>query len=158
MRRFLISYLCVLCGVAGLSAWLMWRSYAFARADSVAHALSEQIQSGPGNTVDFAQIAPFAWDRVHFFGPYTSAEHIDTCLGFHWSGARWTSIRDSKGSNLIVFVKESKVVCWFEYPRYKGELEALRNPKGYTRTEARFQVQVHTLGSNHRLGLGRVEK
>jgi hypothetical protein len=99
------------------------------------------VQRGPGAVIDFAEVAPFPWDRLYIFGPYTSPEHVHKCLGFGWPEYRWASIRDSDGVNLVVFVRDRKVVHWFEFPRKNGELGYLDDPKGYTREEARFRVQ-----------------
>ena len=55
------------------------------------------MRGGPGTTVDFAEVAPFAWDRVYFFGPYTPRERIHTSLGFHWPGVESTTIEWDDG-------------------------------------------------------------
>jgi hypothetical protein len=103
--------------------------------------LTEQIRRGPGAIVDFTEVAPFPWDRLYVFGPYTSSEQINQCLGFRWQPLWPTSFQDSKGVNLVVFVYGKKVVHWFEFPRGCGELGYLADCKGYARAEARFLVQ-----------------
>jgi len=112
-----------------------------ARSSSVSRSFAAQVQRGPGTVIDFAQVAPFSWDRLYIFGPYTAPKHVDTCLGFHWPEYWRTSIRDSKRVNLVVFVRGGEVVHWFEFPRESGELGYLNNPTGYARGEARFRVQ-----------------
>jgi hypothetical protein len=136
MRR--VAILCF--GLAVAVAFGGWLHLTVDRADtSLAAALTERAQFGRGTVVDFAEIAPFAWDRVYVFGPYTSPEHIDTCLGFPWPTASRSSINSSKGRNLVVFVQGERVVRWFEQPR-TIELLHLANGTGYSREEARFQV------------------
>jgi hypothetical protein len=135
----------LLCVAVGLGVWLR-------PENSVSLALLEQVRQGPGAVVDFAQIAPFAWDRLYIFGPYTPPEEIDACLGFHWSEYWRTSIRGNKGHNLVMFVREGRVVHWFEHPRNCGELEELADPKGYARAEAKFEVYT---GSDGRIALRR---
>jgi hypothetical protein len=117
---------------------------------SVSRALSEQMQRGPGTTVDFAEIAPFAWERVYLFGPYTSHEHIQETLGFDWPAVRRTTVQGGKSVNLVVFVRDGAVVHWFEHSRREG-LEGLVDPRGYAREEARFPV----CGQDQRLALDR---
>jgi hypothetical protein len=117
---------------------------------AVSRALSGQIQRGPGTTVDFAEVAHFAWDRVYVFGPYTPHERIHASLGFHWEGVRDTTVGWNDGVNLVVFIQGAEVVYWFEHGR-KEELGLLANPEGYAREQARFAVCRD--GSEQRLAL-----
>lgn len=148
MRKAGIICLCTL--LAGASFfWLL------VRPSSVAWSLDEQMRGGPGTLIDFAEVAPFPWDRLYIFGPYTPSEHIHSCLGFHWQGVRWTSIEESDGVNLVVIVRGGEVVHWFEYPRNHGELGGLAEPRGYARGDARFWVQL--VSAEGRLALARKE-
>ena len=144
MRRKRILWLCILalCAVAGGFYWSLIPSR------SVSRAFAEEIRKGPGTVVDLARVAPFAWDRVFVFRPYTPSGQIDTCLGFHWNGARWSAIDSCKGVNLVVFARDAAVVCWFDYPRVDGDLIGLAGPKGFARDEAKFHV---TLDNDRRL-------
>ena len=120
------------------------------RPVSVSKALSEQMRRGPGATVDRATIAPFAWDRVYVFGPYTPHERVYETLGFRWGDIGRTSIERNECVNLVVFVRDREVVCWFEHARSE-ELEDLADPNGYARDQAKFKVcQV---GAEQRLAL-----
>lgn len=60
--------------------------------NTVSRALLEQVQHGPGTIVDFTEVAPFAWERLYVFGPYTSHQRIHDSLGFHWPGVSGTTI------------------------------------------------------------------
>lgn len=119
--------------VAAAGGWFVYQYY------RVSWALDAKAKLGPGVLIDFAEIAPFPWDNVYFFGPYTSQSQIDEVLGFYWPGASRSSINANKGSNLIVFTKGNKVVHWLDYSR---SLKLPRNlPRGYTRAEARFMIR-----------------
>jgi hypothetical protein len=137
MRRRLVIICFGVCLAAGLFTWFVVRPY------RVSMALSEHMRGGPGTIVDFASIAPFAWDRVYFFGPYTDDDYIDRSLGFHWGGVKWSGIGSGKGVNLVVFVQDEAVVHSFDHSRLE-ELGALVNPRGYARDEARFTVYRST--------------
>jgi hypothetical protein len=142
-RRFVLA--CLALGlIAGLCGWLLLRP------DPVSWALSQQMRRGPGATVDFAEIAPFPWDRVYFFGPYTSHDQIQRTLGFAWRDVGKTAIESSKGVNLVVFVRDREVVYWFEHARHE-ELGALAEPTGFAREQAKFQVSRS--GEEQRLAL-----
>jgi hypothetical protein len=142
MRRRVIVF--CLCLVAGFGIWFVLRP------DSVSTALSKQIQRGAGATVDFAEVAPFAWERVYVFGPYTSHDQIHTSLGFHWAEVGRTTIESNEGVNLVVFVHDGKVVHWFEHPRHE-ELEGLADSDGYAREHSKFLV--YRVGPEQRLAL-----
>lgn len=144
MRRVAILGLCAAI-VAAFCGWFIIRSR------SVSRALSEQVRRGPGTTVDFAEVAPFAWDRLYVFGPYTPHQHIHETLGFPWPGVSGTTIEYSDGVNLVVFVRSGQVVYWFEYPRSQGELLELTSPQGFSHEEACFQVSL--VGAEQRLAL-----
>lgn len=148
MRKVAIICLCTLFA-GGSLFWFL------AQSQSVSRALDKQLQRGPGAVIDFTEVAPFPWDRLYIFGPYTTDEEIHRCLGFRWQGVWWTSIRESDGVNLVVFRRGEKVAHWFEYPRHRGELGDLTKPRGYARGEARFRVQV--LSAERRVVLERVE-
>jgi hypothetical protein len=121
--------------MAGFSCWSVMPSA------SVSRSLAEQIRRGAGARVDFAEVAPFAWDRVFIFGPYTSPSAIEACLGFPWQGASGSGINSNKSCSLVVFVRDGAVVCWFDHPRRDGDLVELADPKGYSRQEATFRVR-----------------
>jgi hypothetical protein len=121
-RRFVLACLAVVL-IAGLCGWLMLRP------DPVSWALSQQMRRGPGGTVDFAEIAPFPWDRVYFFGPYTSPDRIQRSLGFAWGNVGKTTSGSNEGVNLVVFVRDAEVVYWFELARHE-ELETWRSQPG----------------------------
>jgi hypothetical protein len=119
---------------------------------SVSRSLAAEVRRGPGTVVDFATVAPFPWDRVFVFHPYTPHSHIDACLGFPWDGAKWSNIEWDEGINLVVFVHNRSVVCWFEHSRADGDMLALAVPNGYTVEDAKFTVR---LGQENRLVLAK---
>ena len=138
MRWIIATFVCIclLCCAAGYYCWSVMPSA------SVSRLLADEVHRGAGTVVDFSHVAPFAWDRVFVFHPYTPRTHIDACLGFPWDGSKWSEIESSDGVNLVVFVRDGAVVCWFDHSRRDGELVALADPKGYTREEAKFRVSL----------------
>jgi hypothetical protein len=144
MRRRAVVICAGLCIAAGV-----WYGVA-TRPPSVSAVLSKQMQRGPGSTVDLAEVATFAWDRVYVFGPYTPHSHIHASLGFHWPWVSGTTVEWNEAVNLVVFVRGAKVVDWFEHPRSE-ELEGLAGSNGYARPQARFTVC--RVGAEQRLAL-----
>lgn len=136
MRR--IAIVCFCLAVAG-TIWV-------AKSDSLSGALWRQFQRGPGAEISFASLAPYEWDRVFIFGPYTPHKDIHNSLGFHWAGVSRTNIGDHDGITLVVFVRGNEVVEWFEHPRNRGDLAKLPNGKGYAQGRAKFEVKSEADG------------
>ncbi len=101
------------------------------------------------------RVAPFAWDRVYIFGPYTPHDHIHASLGFHWSEVGRTTVECNEGVNLVVFVRNGKAMHWFEHARQE-ELADLAQPEGYAREQAKFRVC--RVGTEQRLALVKLER
>lgn len=139
--RARVRILCVAAAALAVSAWLVAR-------DAPARALRDEVLRGPGATVDLARVAPFAWDRVFIFGPYTPNEEIQERLGFRWEGVDRTSIMWSEDIHLLVFVRDGEVAYWFEHPRKYGDFVVIGGdggcawlaPASYARDEATFEV------------------
>lgn len=73
------------------------------------------------------------------FGCYTRREDAEKVLGFEWPDFDKTSIQSSDSCCLIVFVRGSKVVHWYEQPR-TVETGGLANQEGYRSSEAKFCI------------------
>ena len=70
---------------------------------------------------------------------------VEKALGFKKPGFRSTTIASSDSVVLVVFVRDGKVVDWYEQPR-SIELGWLANDKGYLPSEAQFEID-RTSGS-----------
>ncbi|MDN4607239.1 hypothetical protein [Sporosarcina highlanderae] len=74
-----------------------------------------------GNSVELvnlSDITPFEWDLVYSFEPYTPKEIIFQTVGYKWDSISETV---NGGMNQLVFMKDSKVVCYvYGYPANNG--------------------------------------
>lgn len=111
-------------------------------ASSTQSRLESAVASGV-TSFDFAADPAFAWDRMYVFGCYSTRATVEKSLGFKWADFSKTTIESSDGVVLVVFVQNGKVVGWYEQPR-RIELGHLANDKGYTRSEAVFDVDRST--------------
>jgi hypothetical protein len=61
-------------------------------------AVEKKHQDGEKVLIDFKKIAPFDWDKLYIFTPYTSSEIIDNELGFSWDNSAVARVenRDQK--------------------------------------------------------------
>ncbi|QFG00346.1 hypothetical protein PB01_16860 [Psychrobacillus glaciei] len=72
--------------------------------------------SGDADIEDLRPWIPFEWDTLYSFSPYTTKETIYQTIGYKWSDISETV---NEGMNQIVFVDDSKVVCYlFGYPEH----------------------------------------
>lgn len=122
---------------------IAWWSRPAAR---IARDLSSCSSQAVGSLVNFAEIAPFEWERMFVFSPYTSHEQIERSLGFPWSGVESTSIDLNDSVNLIVFSRDHSVVCWLEHFRGEGDFESLDRMDGYPKNEAVFELYADPSG------------
>jgi hypothetical protein len=103
---------------------------------AVGDAVNHSVAAG-ASTVDFAELAPFAWDRVHFFGPYVDQGAVDMTLGFHWPDFGKTSM-GSEGEVLVIFVCGRHVAHWYVDSTGRTDYDPLAG--SYDRSQARFRV------------------
>lgn len=93
--------------------------------DELLQRITESIQKD--NTVDFNEITSFEWDSMYIFGPYTSEQNIKDVLGINTFETYNIQYRDD--IELIIFIKDQKMVFSLEYPRSLGELQYERGVK-----------------------------
>ena len=121
----------IVCGIGLLLASTM-------RNESVGSRLASKVASEE-SSFDFSEETLFPWDRMFVFDCYTIRTTVDKTLGFEWSGYNDTSIESSDSVLLVVFVKDGKVVYWYEQPR-AIELGWIVKVDGYPKTDAKFQI------------------
>jgi hypothetical protein len=150
--RWIIRGMMVFALLLGAAAYYCW---SVMPSPGVSQTLAAEVRRGPNRIIDFSEIAPFEWDRVFIFHPYTPKDYIERCLGFKWHALRWSEIEWSEGVNLVVFVRNGGVTCWFEHSRLDGEFFDMGDPPGFTREQAKFKVIRFSYGAEERLTLTR---
>ncbi len=108
------------------------------------------VERGSGSVVAVAEAAPFEWERLHVFPPYTPAEQADAELGVRCEAARVSGIFERDDITLLVFVSGKRVVRYVAHPRVQGDFAELHRQGGYSRAEAVFVV-------NSRSGMPKLE-
>ena len=89
--------------------------------------ISESIEMQVGTTqaVHLRTAAPGDWDRICVLGPYSSDQAVRDALGFNWPAQSRSSIGESDGISLLLFIREQEVVYSVEHPRDKGDFSQL---------------------------------
>ena len=96
--------------------------------------------------VKLQSITTFQWDKFYVFTPYTPIEKIHKTLGFNCPRAVKSGINHRDDINLLVFVKDRKVIQHLEYPRSHGDFYKIKKKNGFTPKEAIFEVREEDLG------------
>lgn len=101
-----------------------------------ADKLSRKISSIDKNVnyiSDLKEYIPFEWDKLYVFDENVQIDRIYEIVGYKWENINKIT---NKGMDQLVFVKDSKVVCYvYGYPRKKTvsyEFENLDNNGEYT--------------------------
>mgnify|MGYP001239154235 CR=1 FL=1 len=110
------------------------------RDNRISDRIAKNIRSEHEN-IDLAKVAPFPWDKVFIFGPYTPEAMIEKSIGHSWDDYKNSGIGYSEGFGLLLFEKDGKTIAWCMNPRNNGDFAYLYNSNGYKRTEAYFQVE-----------------
>lgn len=108
-----------------------------------ASLISQNItkQSEAGGAIDLSIVGPASWERVCLLGPYSDNAAAEKVLGFKWDLRKNSSIHESDGANLLVFVRNQEVVAFTEHPRNYGDFVDVAG-KCFDRREAKFDRQV----------------
>ena len=108
--------------------------------------IAAEAQKCDGASVRISSLTDFAWERVRRIRSLLIAGRIDRDLGFSWSGAGATGIRDNDGIALLVFVHDRAVVRYVTPSRNEAELTEVKSPGGLSRSEARFVIRIRDRG------------
>lgn len=117
---------------------------ACSRDQGISRTLARHVDSNSA-TVDLAAVGPSSWERVCFFGPYSSNQRVEKILGFRWDADGKSSIGRNDGINLLVFVRHQEVVAYTEHPRNKGDVVKLSS-RCLSRSHAELTRQVESGG------------
>lgn len=99
----------------------------------------DDYKDGGAPYIDLTTISSFSWDRIHFFGPYSSCQHVTKSLSapFFWFGCKSSQIEYYENGSLIVFTKKGRVV---QYVLYEGFFMNSYNENGIAYQDAHFTI------------------
>jgi hypothetical protein len=91
-------------------------------------------------TLDLSAAAPFEWDAVYFFQPYSAQSTIEQAIGCSWPDYDKSGIGYNEAFSLVLFMNHGDVVAWCMNPRNKGDFAPVYSTQGYTKADA-FQIE-----------------
>jgi hypothetical protein len=103
-------------------------------------AIAARFRQGHGTILQMGVLAPFQWERLYVFPPYSSPEQIDRELGFACPSWRRADIDRRDDVTLLVFVADRRITRHLAHNRGKGDFAGLHRAAGYSRAEAAFVV------------------
>ena len=79
--------------------------------------VSELLKRG-GQPYPIADAAPFPWNELFVFPPYTTAEIMEKTLGFPWNDATRVDLGSAEGAVVLAFVLNRQVVRYVRLKRH----------------------------------------
>lgn len=104
-------------------------------------AIVSQYRRGSGTVLEMQVLAPFEWERLHVFPPYSTAEEIEHELGFPCPREHRARIEERDDVALLLFVRGRFVAQHLAHNRGRGDFAGLHRDGGHKRTEAVFRVE-----------------
>ena len=98
--------------------------------------IEKRLEAAKWESLDLAQVGPAQWETLCVLPPYTTNAQAQAILGFEWDAERRTAIKASDSINVLVFIRDRKVLAFSEHPRSKGDFAALK-PSCLPRAAAR---------------------
>ena len=120
--------------------------------DAIAAGISTSVRRGPGHSIVLSEMAPFGWDRVCLFGPYTTAEEVVQITGTAKAARATHGIESSEGIDLLLFVEGDRIVREVELRRTYADFAPELLRKCYSRRDAIFAVRVAPENSYGNIG------
>ena len=103
---------------------------------AISEQITAQFDANRNTSIDLSVVGPASWERVCVLPPYTTNQTAERVLGFKWDAETKTSIAESDGVNVLVFVQNQQVVAYAEHPRSKGDFSKLQ-PRCLPRSESK---------------------
>lgn len=112
---------------------------------------SSTVTDSIGKEIVINSITNFNWDSLYVITPYTPKEVISSRFGFNPYDESYAEISSRDDINLLLFVKEKKVILTVEYPIDKGDFFEIKSPHGFSKNDAIFVLKMKKWGGHDKL-------
>jgi hypothetical protein len=110
--------------------------------------IQQKVDEKNATPIEIKAVTDFAWDKLFIFTPYTPTTVINKTLGFESNEIKKVEMDLREEINLLVFVKDNKLVGLVEFPRRKGDFDKISNADGFSPETAKFTVTVEDRGES----------
>lgn len=108
-----------------------------------------KMETEADSIISIYNITTFEWEEMYIFTPYTGIDSINSRLGFTWYGAKKTHIYQDDGINLLVFVKDERVVSYSRFPRDLGDFIKVESSGPFTKDQSIFVIREEPYGGQN---------
>ena len=119
---------------------------------AVSASIAASVKMGPGTRIVMSEHAPFPWDRMCVFGPYTGDAEVEAVTGVPGAATQAYDIRSNDGIDLLMFIDAGKVTRSVAHPRNQGDFGSEVVGRCYARGQAVFSVRKTPPGSPGNIG------
>ena len=113
----------------------------------ISDAIGATVERGPGTRLVLVEQAPFVWEKVCVFGPYSGDDQIDELTGVPGAAKRAHGINSNDGINVLMFIDHGQVIESVAHPRNRGDFGPELVKTCYSREQAVFLVRRPPEGS-----------
>ena len=108
------------------------------RDNRIIRRISKQINARD-TILDLSTVAPFEWNAVYFFQPYSDQSTIEQAIGCSWPDYEKSGIGYNEAFSLVLFMNHGDVVAWCMNPRSNGDFASVYRTQSYTKADV-FQI------------------
>ena len=109
------------------------------RDNRIVRRIAKQIDAR-NTTLDLSAAAPFEWDAVYFFQPYSAQSTIEQAIACPWPDYEKSGIGYNEAFSLVIFMNHGDVVAWCMNPRNNGDFATVYSTQSYTKADT-FQIE-----------------
>lgn len=112
----------------------------------LAAEIKKKIDNKNTDSFSIKELTNFDWDKLFIFNPYTPDAVLENALGDESRKLKKVEMYSREDINLLVFVNDSKILQFFEFPRLSGDFDKVYRKEGFTPDNSNFIVTIEDRG------------
>lgn len=87
----------------------------------VSSEIAKKVSNGEGTIINIVQLTNFDWNKLYIFKPYSTRDIIHKVTNNEFLKANEIQMGVSEGNTFLVFMKNNKIIKYFNHPRACGD-------------------------------------
>lgn len=112
----------------------------------LAAEIKQKLDNKNTDPISIKALTDFDWDKLFIFNPYTPNAVLENALGEESQKLKKVEMYSREDINLLVFVNDSKIVSFIEFPRLSGDFDKVYRKEGFTPDNSNFIVTIEDRG------------